>query len=163
MILARWKPESSSAKLKITYNKVRITGERHDYILEFFVENTGSIRIEEYALDLSFPSAFLNQDSIHSHEIDGRRTTTHRYFRVTEQHYPNKAIFPGDTQRVFALNYFVDHGLYMDNTAMGQSFVAASLRSGTAESTGARHSRLPDFLTTKPGSCRVGTSRSSSF
>jgi hypothetical protein len=108
MILARWKPESSSAKLKITYSKVKITGERHDYILEIFVENTGSARIEQYALDLSFPNAFLNQGSIYSLELDGRRTTTHRYFRVTEQHYPNKAIFPGDTQRVFILDYFVD-------------------------------------------------------
>jgi hypothetical protein len=51
LILARWKPENSSAKLKITYSKVRITGERHDYLLEAFVENTGSTRIED---------AFLN-------------------------------------------------------------------------------------------------------
>jgi hypothetical protein len=129
LILATWKPESSSAKLKITYKKVKITGERHDYILEVFVENTGSIRIEEYALDLSFPSAFLNQTLPHQLEITERRTKTHRYFRATEQHYPNKAIFPEDTARVFTLAYFVDHDLYFDNTAMGQSFVA-TLRCG---------------------------------
>jgi hypothetical protein len=127
-ILARWKPESSSTKLKITYRKVGSASERHDYILEVFVENTGSTRIEAYTLDLSFPNAFLNRASFYALEIANRRTKTHRYFRVTEQR-SNKPIFPGDTERVFTLDYFVDHDLYLDNVVMAQNFVA-TLRCG---------------------------------
>jgi len=131
LILAKWKPEISCAKLKITYRKMKSASERHDYILEVFVENTGSTRIEEYTLDLSFPNAFLNQTSIYALEIANRRTKTHRCFRVTEQR-SNVPIFPGDTERVFTLDYFVDHDLYMDSTAMGQSLVA-TLRCGSEQ------------------------------
>ncbi len=131
-ILAKWNPQSSSCKLKISYSKIRIASERHDYRLEFFIENTGSTRIEQYTLDISFPSVFLNQALITQLEVTRRRTSTHRYFRATEQNNLNKPIFPGDTVRVFTLDYFVDHNLYMDGTAMDQTFTV-TLRCGSEQ------------------------------
>jgi hypothetical protein len=119
--LNEWKLSASGCRLKISYEKVRITGERHDYRMDFFVENTGATRLEEYQLDLLFPNAFLEQSSIYALEVPERRTATHRLFRATEQHYPNKTIFPGDTKRIFALDYFVDHHIFGSGDLMEQT------------------------------------------
>jgi|SRR6516165_9560107 hypothetical protein len=130
-IMAKWKPESFSAALKIEHTKRNITRERHDYRLEVSVENTGSTRIEQYTVEMLFPNAFLDQGTVYAMEVTERRTKTHRFFRATEQHQ-HKVIFPGDTTLIFTQDYFVDHNLYTDNDAMSQSFVA-TLRCGNQQ------------------------------
>jgi hypothetical protein len=129
-ILARWQLGSVNAKLKVSYRKGRITSARHDYQLDFSVENTGPARIAEYQLDVLFPNAFLEQTTPYTAEVTQRRTSTHRSFRSTERdHGSNPVIFPGDIKRLFVLDYFVDQSLHRNSVAMNQTFTA-TLRCG---------------------------------
>jgi hypothetical protein len=119
---------SAHAQLKLSYEKVKITGERHDYMLVVGVTNSGTTRLTEYQIDLLFPDAFLSQTMQYGHEVHDRRTGTHRMFRLSEQEHRNAPIFPGDTMRIFTLPYFVDQTNF-DSKAMEQ-MVAATLRLG---------------------------------
>jgi hypothetical protein len=127
--LSAWALAASGCQLKVSYERVRTSSERHDYRLDFFVENTGTTRLEQYQLDLLFPNVFLEQSSVHALEVTERRTKSHRLFRATEEHYPNKPIFPGDTKRIFALNYFVDDEIFKAGHVMEETFTT-TLRCG---------------------------------
>jgi hypothetical protein len=132
-ILKKWTAVGSvHAKLNLSYEEGRITGDRHDYVLVVSVTNPGTHRLTEYQMDLMFPDAFLDQTVHFGHEVPDRRTTAHRMFRLSEKEYLNAPIFPGDTMVIFKLPYFVDHTNYYDSSAMAQ-MVKATLHLGEEE------------------------------
>jgi hypothetical protein len=100
-ILRNWTLVGSlDVELKLSYEKVKITGERHDYMFVVSVTNSGTTRVEEYQVDLLFPDAFLDQAIQYGAEVHDRRTPTHRMFRTSEKEHRGAAIFPDDTKRV---------------------------------------------------------------
>ena len=128
-ILEKWKlVGSANVELKLSYERVKVTGERHDYMLTVDVTNSGTTRLTEYQVDLLFPDAFLNQAIQYGHEVHSRRTNTHRMFRISENEHLNETIFPGDTKRIFSLPYFVDSTVF-HSKAMEQTF-QVTLRCG---------------------------------
>lgn len=128
-ILKKWTLVGSAhAELKLSYEKVKITGAQHDYMLIVSVTNSGTPRLTEYQIDLLFPDAFLSQTMQYGHEVHDRRTATHRMFRLSEKEHLNAPIFPGDTKRIFTLPYFVDRTNF--NSAAMEQMVTATLRLG---------------------------------
>lgn len=117
---------SAHVDLKLSYDKLTITGTRHDYMLVVNVTNSGTTRVTEYQLDLWFPDAFLSQTIQYGNEVPDRRTATHRMCRISEKDRRNEVIFPGDTKRLFSIPYFVDRTNF-DNNALEQT-VKATLR-----------------------------------
>lgn len=132
-LIGKWNLAISAAQLKVSYKKLRGTGEAHDYQLAIEIGNPGSTRIHEYQVDLSFPNAFL-PSTIYTFEVRQRRTKTHHFFRRTEQDFPpdQRTIFPQDTKLIFTLDYFVDNKLFMNEAAMLQAF-EVTLRCGKDE------------------------------
>jgi hypothetical protein len=145
-VIGEWKLESLAVRLKVSYKKLRGTGEAHDYQLSLEIENPSSVRIREYQLDLSFPSAFL-PPTIYTAEVKQRRTNTHRFFRRTERDFPEgkRTIYPQDSKLVFLLDYFVDHDLFYNELAMLQAF-EVTLRCGRDEPITQTHP-IRDFQT----------------
>jgi hypothetical protein len=128
-ILAKWKlVDSANVELKLSYERVKITGERHDYLLTVDFTNSGTTRLNEYQMDVLFPDAFLSETIHYGNEVHSRRTDTHRMFRISEKEHLNQIIFPGDTKRIFSLPYFVDSTVFRSK-AMEQTF-QVTLRCG---------------------------------
>ena len=113
----------SPVKLEITYNKKRITQERHDYELVVTLVNTGTTRIEKYEVDVLFPNLFLEQGTSSALEVPCQRTKTHRFFRVTEA-TKREPLCANSPLPALTVSYFVDHDIFWSHEgALDQSVI----------------------------------------
>jgi len=111
-ILPNWKlPEQAAAPsgvdVGISYEKIRISGERHDYRLLVKLQNASLEEISQYRVEVQFPLLFLSTSTIFALEVSERRTKTHRFFRMTEKER-RVILYPGDPVLGMTLDYFVD-------------------------------------------------------
>jgi hypothetical protein len=122
--LKQWSVRSSHPVEVVTvYKTARKSSEQHDYQLEVGLRNNGDSRVGTYQVEVEFPAIFLSlTNSVHSMEIGNRRTATHRMFRVTEMHYTDRLILPGDTKRVLVLDYSINDDIYRNAAAMLETF-----------------------------------------
>jgi hypothetical protein len=107
-------PKDLSAEIDISYDKKKITGERHDYCLKVVLRNRGNEPISVYHVDLEIPALVVSNPDAQSSYVRGRSTPDVAFFRVaagrTEQ-----AIYPGDSEVVISIPYYVDNKIYQRN------------------------------------------------
>jgi len=101
--------------LFLRFETRELTQERHDYDFIVEVENTGSIKIDEYHVDLEFPRAVLISDKSR-YVVQNRSSDTHMFFRAPTESQ-KKSLYPGDKEAVLRLNFFVDYKVFK-NTAL---------------------------------------------
>ena len=88
------------------------TGQRHEYLLLIEVENTGSVKVNDYRIDILFPIAFLEGN--YGFEIHDRQTRTHKLFRL-----PLSELYPDDKFFHNKITYSVDHQRFDSDSLMG--------------------------------------------
>lgn len=91
-------------------------GEREEYEMSFFIENTSDETVVNYRVEVEFPSAFLEQGWHPRWEIPERETKTHRFFRMAQGFYEGGAakwtLYGKDKRNLFAINFHVDKTNY---------------------------------------------------
>lgn len=128
-VIKTWKSASPKVDLVIRYWKAGGDGNHHDYQLEFLLKNLGEERITQFQFDLIFPRAFVSQGVSYAAEQGRNRTATHLHLRMTERDWPGLIIYPGDTQRIFLMDYCVDLSTFHNAQVMESAFTA-TLRCG---------------------------------
>jgi hypothetical protein len=123
-VIKSWHVASVDVELGVRYRDLKITGRRHDYILEVFAVNHGSGRLEKYQLDLWFPREFLEASAFDMRTPIERHTDTDVMFRTSEADFKPSAIFPTDQKNLLSLHYFVDTALFHSGRAMRAKFRA---------------------------------------
>jgi hypothetical protein len=118
LILPTWQAplepeEASEVDVDIVYDKVKITGERHDYRLVVLLTNRGKETIDDYHVDLEFPTSLIEKPEEEYHYEGTRSTEKRSFFRATRQQI-GRSIFPGDTLRVITLPYYIDDDIYFN-------------------------------------------------
>jgi hypothetical protein len=129
LVLPTWQApteleEALEADIGIEYEKVNITGERHDYSLIVLLTNRGKEPIDEYHVDLEFPTSLIEKPKDEYHYVGTRSTEKLSFFRATREQI-GRSIFPGDTLRVLTIPYYIDNNIFFDRNYLLKENVKA--------------------------------------
>lgn len=97
--------------LEISYLRVHMESERHDYVLEIKVQNLGNEIIRSYHIDLEFPAQVVDESYVTTFLVPNRSDRQICFFRSTS-HGEDDAIYPGDTKKVMSFPYYMDNEIY---------------------------------------------------
>ena len=133
LVLPTWQApteleEALEVDVGIEYEKINITGERHDYRLIVLLTNRGKEPIDEYHVDLEFPTGLIEKPKEEYHYLSTRSTDKLSFFRATRQQI-GSSIFPGDTLRVLTIPYYIDHEIYFNKNYLLKENVKAVIYS----------------------------------
>ena len=130
-MLPTWQPLPAIASvgvnldLAINYKKKRSTQERHDYELIVALMNRGTEQSDRFTVDLEFPFRLLEQPRRHVCFVSERSSPSIGFFRAT--HIGNPTLFPGDTQPVLSVEYYVDSDIFYNHSELLQRSARATL------------------------------------
>jgi len=102
----------NSADLDVSYRKVSISQERHDYLLEITVQNLGTEPISAYHVDLEFPVRVTKEPETHVNYVRDRSDSTVCFFRAAHRDESN-VIYPGDRKIIISVPYYLDTRMFM--------------------------------------------------
>lgn len=111
--------------LGVSYEKKRITRERHDYELHVKLSNEGSKPITEWHVDVEFPTRLLNPHTIFDKKVQDRSDELVTLFRATRDSRQSD-IYPGDTKVVIKVPYWVDYTIFRDPRGVFDQNVVAT-------------------------------------
>ncbi len=123
---AELQPTDLSAELDISYAKVQIKSERHDYRLEVKLTNRGIEPLGPYHLDLEIPSLVVAPPESQPHYVPDRSTREVAFFRVASK-IGEPEVYPGDTKIVMSILYYVDQVIFGHRGDLFQQSVRATL------------------------------------
>ncbi len=103
-----WNP----AEIEISYRKINITSDRHDYRFVITLTNLGNDRLGRFHVDFECPSLVLEQPEEQPYYVPDRSSATRCFFRVTEE-VVKDGIFPGDEKEILSIPYYVDKEIFM--------------------------------------------------
>ncbi len=106
----------SSLKVGLTYGKIGILPERHDYRLMCNIENINTTSINEFCVDIKFPS-ILVVDSLKFYYQESSDKKW-KYYRITSENTDIKKMYPGDNILIPVLNYYIDNDIYSKHHGM---------------------------------------------
>lgn len=101
----------STAEIEISYKRVHIRSERHDYLLEVRLSNLGIEPISSYHVDLEFPTRVIKNVENNPLYVPNRSDFETSFFRVSHRSN-NKELFPGDSGVIISLPYYMIHDIY---------------------------------------------------
>ena len=105
--------------------------ERDQYQLIFSVKNLSKKPVNDYRIEVEFPSAFLQAGWHPEWEEPERATETHRFFRMTQGYFEGGAskwiLYGDDTRRLFKIEYHVDQKNYRAEFLQQEVWVTAFL------------------------------------
>jgi hypothetical protein len=101
------------AELSITYKKLKIQSERHDYQLEVKLTNKGNKAFTEWNVDVRIPTRLVESPYSFALLVRERSDERQTLLRAT-QHTHRTAIYPGDTKLVMTIDYRVDSAIFHD-------------------------------------------------
>jgi hypothetical protein len=102
-------PTKRPIELALSYQKKKITQEHHDYELVVSLKNTGANRIDDWEIEVEFPTPLLDR-TIHGIRVADRSNAKITLFRVVGRELA-KPLRPGDEQ-VIKIGYFVNNDIY---------------------------------------------------
>lgn len=121
---------SSDVTLTLDYEKIRITREHHDYELVVILKNAARRRLDDWELEIEFPTGLLGS-TIYGIKVEERSNATITFFRVDGREL-KKPLRPGDEQSI-RIAYFVNKELYWNRkeifaeTAKARALVDGSI------------------------------------
>ena len=101
----------SSAEIEISYKRVHISPERHDYLLEVILFNLGTEPISSFHVDLEFPSCVIENVEKNPIYVSDRSNFETSFFRVSHRS-GCKELFPGDSGVIMSIPYYMVHDIY---------------------------------------------------
>ena len=121
----------TTVDLEISYQKVKVLSERHDYLLEVRLRNLGNETLNDYHIDVEFPAQVIERPQENRFYVQGRSNRKVCFFRGTQQNNNTVRIYSGDTAVVMSIPYYMDHQIYFDRGNLFTQLVRATLyRSG---------------------------------
>jgi hypothetical protein len=136
-ILPAWQateivPDVGNLDIALDYEKENITQNHHDYLLVVLLTNKGNQPVDDWHVDVEFPTALLAHPEKEPYFVGPRSTETYSLFRITQFDHGRK-IYPGDTLRAITIKYFMDNDTYMRRGNLFQKTVRATLYSNGME------------------------------
>lgn len=116
----------NSADLEISYKKLKMLSERHDYLLEVNVRNLGNEPLDGYHLDLEFPAKVLEISHSHQLYVKDRSNQNISFFRVVKKN-GCEDVYPGDIKLVMSIPYYMSHDIYFNRGNLFTQPVRATL------------------------------------
>lgn len=119
-------PRENGAELALSYEKVRIHADRHDYKLLVTLRNLGSEPLGEYHIDLEMPAPIIERARDIYPYVAERSNERIAFFRVTTRNVGSE-IYPGDARVALGIPYYMDHKIYFDRRGLFEQIVRATL------------------------------------
>lgn len=116
----------NSAELEISYKKVKVLSERHDYLLEIKLRNLGNEPLVTYHIDVELPARVIERLQENQFYVQERSSQTMSFFRAIHRNESAK-VYPGDTKIVMSIPYYMDHGIYFNRGNLFVQIVRATL------------------------------------
>ena len=117
--------QENQIDLEISYLKVRMESERHDYVLEVKLQNLGHDIIRSYHIDLEFPARVIERSKASAFLLADRSNHMTCFFR-SKRHGEDDAIYPGDIKEVMSFPYYMDHDIYFSRGQLFEQPVKAT-------------------------------------
>jgi|GEM_PF-1459579 len=111
--------------LEISYSKVQMKSERHDYCLQIKVQNLGHDIIDSYHVDIEFPARVIEKSKVNALLVPDKTDFSTCFLRLVRQVGDND-IFPGDTKIVMSFPYYIDHDIFMNRGDLFEQHVTAT-------------------------------------
>jgi diguanylate cyclase (GGDEF)-like protein len=113
-VLRRAEPVEAGQPVEMTlsYQRLLYTGEHHNYRLTLTLKNISTALIDNYHVDVLFPTGLLHKDLIYALELPNRRTATHRLFRISTETRQVNTLYPGDPVVTMTVDYYVDREIF---------------------------------------------------
>jgi diguanylate cyclase (GGDEF)-like protein len=113
-VLRRAEPAEVGQPVEMTlsYQRLVYTGEHHNYRLTVTLKNISTAVIENYHVDVIFPTGLLHKDVIYALELPNRRTATHSLFRTSTETRQVNTLYPGDPAVTMTIDYYVDREIF---------------------------------------------------
>lgn len=119
-------PSDLSAELELSYARVQIKSERHDYRLEVKLTNRGTEPLGPYHVDLAIPSPVVPSPETQPHYVPDRSTRKVAFFRVASN-IAKPEVYPGDTKVVMSTPYYMDREIFWDRGDLFEQLVRVTL------------------------------------
>jgi hypothetical protein len=116
----------NSIDLEVSYKKVKIRPERHDYLLEIKLKNLGNEPLVDYHVDVELPARVIEHTENNQFYVQERSSMDFSFFRKTNQ-INDQDIYPGDTKIVMSIPYYMDRDIYWSRGDLLTQIVKASL------------------------------------
>jgi hypothetical protein len=110
------------ASLTLTFKKKRITQEHHDYELVVVLKNLARRRIDDWEIEIEFPTPLLD-GVVHTIRVDDRSNGRSTLFRLVGSEI-GRALRPDDEQPV-RLGYFIDKDIFWRRKELFDEIVRA--------------------------------------
>lgn len=95
------------------------------------LRNRGSVTISDYDVDLEIPLKLLEGNTTtYWHEVQQKRTETHRFFRFPAPNGKADPVYPDDERQVFTLPFYVDRQRLLDSALLPMEFVTTAYVQG---------------------------------
>ena len=120
-------PPDTSAEVAISFRSEHENGERHDYRLEITVRNVGTEPLGAFHVDVQMPARVVHQPEQHPLFIRDRSTREIAFFRRTSADLRGGTVYPGDTEIVMTVSYFVITRIFQQRGAFFDQPVTATL------------------------------------
>ena len=115
----------SSAEIEISYGRIQIRSERHDYLLQITLGNLGIEPITSFHVDLEFPSRVIENVEENPLYVTNRSNFETSFFRIS--HRSNgKELFPGDSEIIMSVQYYMIHEIYYSRGNLFDQKVSAT-------------------------------------
>jgi hypothetical protein len=119
-------PTDLSAEVDISYAKVQIKSERHDYRLDVKLTNRGTEPLGPYHLDLEMPSPVVISPERQPHYVPDRSSRMVAFFRAASD-MGRSVVYPGDTKVIISVHYYVDREIFWDRSDLFEQLVKVTL------------------------------------
>ena len=96
-------------KLEISFKAIRMDRYRHDYSLNFSLINQGKKLITGYYAEIEMPAPVIQV--LNNCYVQNRSTREIALFRIPPS---STILYPGDTQVIQSIGYYVDNNIYQD-------------------------------------------------
>jgi hypothetical protein len=95
------------------------------------LRNRGSVTIADYHVDLEVPLKLLEGNTtVYLHEVQQRRTETHRFFRFPAPDGKVAPVYPDDERRACTVPFYVDRQRLLDPAVLPLEFVTTAYVQG---------------------------------
>jgi hypothetical protein len=100
-----------SAEIELSYSRERIESERHDYRLQVKLTNRGIEPIGPYFVEVEMPACVIHRPEDNPYYIPDRSSRRIAFFRFVSENQ-GVQVYPGDTNIIFSINYYMNHDIY---------------------------------------------------
>lgn len=114
--------QENSVDLEISFRKIKMHSERHDYLLEVTAKNSGTEPVCNYHLDLELPARVIENPQSNPLYVTDRSSRTICFFRVGNRSN-SEPIFPEDTKLILSLPYYMDESIYCNRGSLFDELV----------------------------------------